>query len=196
MNNLRINNQTYLQNKDKITSNTFINWDSKEQKYIKTDENCYFITKVHYKNKIIITFLKEVLNQWHNTDSDINTYKKIALMSLMKISSLNRNDYLFVYHKEHINNKKIENIFGIALAERINNQTAELFTNITYPNAQLEPKDRPNGTIGAAGSNLRHHMITYLFEELKINSIKTTVISKKALKGLLEIGFEKYEEEK
>ena len=195
---VKINKEDYLKHKKQITSNTFLKWDNKKQTYLvmdKKEQQNYSIIKIDNSNIDTIDFLISVLNQWSEiykkNHGTVKTYEDVTVISLVILSVIEENNQVFVYLKGDIKDKKIDNIFGIAISEQKNENNAVMLTNITNPNSQLEHKERPNGTIGAIGSNIRHHMINFLFEELRISNIISTAISDKAAKGLLKIGFKK-----
>lgn len=193
---LVMNKNTYLKNRDEIQYALSLKWDTKEKKYLETNNEVY-ITVIEDHEIRIINFLKEVLKTWlkiyKESDGRVSSYEDTINNTLSIIEALKTNDTIFLYSKEIIKKKgnKIENIFGISISEEIDKYNIKLLSNITYPYSQLSRSKRPNNTIGAAGSNLRNYMVSYHFNTPYTKYIYSTTINEKAEKGLLSIGFVK-----
>lgn len=193
---LIINKSEYLKNKDKFIYNSFVKWDKEKLKYIKID-NEFDITTIDKSYKEIRSFLIETITKWpiiykkKDSNATVSSYKDEINQATTIIKNLKDNQYIYVCSKEFLtdDNTNTKNVFGIAIAERNDNNTT-LILNLTYPYAQLNHLDRPNGTIGESIKNLRNYAIQENYKEPSAENMYINLLNTEELTELFSIGFD------
>lgn len=171
-------------NKEKTFDFSYVKWNKSQYKYIPLlDIEKEYLEVILLNDHIdgieILNFANQKLKEW-----------KIPRLEAIKDTLENGfGKYLiFVYGKNLTSNNDDKELFSLSVLT-YHNDRAYLYVNIAYPESQTSREKRLDGIIGAVGSNTRHAMISYAFNNLKCNSVTTEVESDKALASLIALGF-------
>ena len=174
---------------------SYIKWNTKECKYVPLNENEKKGLEVLVLNDLpdgmkILNSIYKIIRSWNT--SSVNPQGHIALM--LQSKSFLRS-IIFIYGKNLRSSAREVFSYG-SLTEYGNIEGEEerqgevrLSINIAYPKSQVSREIREEGIIGGAGSNTRHSMISYVFNKLNCKKVTTQVVSDKAYKALLDLGF-------